>query len=474
MKSTLAEVIPFEYKIVEAKGKSKRSGVLMALEGTFQRADTPNANKRVYPRGLWEKTIRDKDVIERLASRRMLGELDHPASGATSLSRVSHVITDHNLLEDGKIFGKMDILDTPSGNIAATLFEAGVQLGISSRGDGSVEKKGDLDEVQEDFRLETYDLVLKPSTPGAYPQIVESEEARKKNQELIASAVEGLVKSTDDLNVLLECHKIINVLDGCESRCESVSSSIKSKLEGRRGTTEQKPQLEERNMQTQVPGSTDAPVLNLSPEMARVIQGMVEAKVAEAAAKKEAEVAKLNERIVQLVDENKTQAKKIEAAEALIEEFTRKVKDLSEGKRADSDLQIRYDASVRLLDESINRLQELGHTKRRLRAAESLLAASINRHRNEALNIEINRTMKGLDEETAKKIRPLLAECKTVADVKKHFGALKGLIETRSARVREPLPKRRGKGLTEQRPEKVEPAKTNQDFITSRLIARVG
>jgi hypothetical protein len=470
MATKLNEILPFEYRIIEARGKAKRSGVLMTLEGVFQRADTQNANKRVYPRSLWQQVMTDTDVSERLQSRRMLGELDHPAGGSTSLNRVSHVITSHTLAEDGTVKGEMDILDTPAGQIAATLFEAGVQLGISSRGDGSVEKKGEVDEVQNDYRLETYDLVLKPSTPGAYPQIIEAEQ--DKQNVLIASAVEGLVKSTDEIGVLLECHKIISVLEGCESRVEPILALIRQKLGDGRGTSHQT-ELEETNMSTGNPAPTAAPPGHtLSPEMAAFLKEWVDKGVREAVAAKEAEIAKLNERIVQLTGESKDQSRKMDAAERLIEEFTRKVKDLSENVTGGKDLQQRYDASVRLLDEAITRLQELGLTRRRLHAAESLLAASINRHQNEAKRGEIVRLTRGMAEAVAKKIRPLLAECKSVIDVRKQFASLKSLVESAPReRSREPLPRRRGgKPIVERKDTKQPQPK---DFITSRLLARM-
>ncbi len=96
----------------------------------------------------------------------MFGELDHPSDGKTSLKRVSHIVTGLELQEDGTVTGAAEVLETPNGQILKTLFESGAQVGISSRGSGSVQNGV----VQEDFKLGTFDFVARPSTPGALPR----------------------------------------------------------------------------------------------------------------------------------------------------------------------------------------------------------------------------------------------------------------------------------------------------------------
>lgn len=477
MTQQLTEVLPFEYEIVEQK--SKKPGVLLTLEGTFQRAGTKNANGRVYPLGLWQKLMSDEDVNERIKARRMLGELDHPSSGSTALSRVAHVVTEHKLLGDNRVRGKLDILDTPMGQIAATLAKAGVQLGVSSRGDGSVEKKGDVDEVQNDFRLETYDLVLKPSTPGAYPQIVESEEKAKENLDLIAQAVEGLVKSTSDVNVLLECHKIISVLEGCESRREQILTELKSKLGS--GHKEQEKTIttseDEMSGTTAVPTApAAAPNMTLSPEMKDYLQEWVDKGVQEAVAAKNEEINELNERIVSLVSERDELSVRMTAAEEIIEEFTRKVRELSNNQTTDEELQKRFDASVSLLDEAMSRLQELGDTQRRLAAAEELLQASICRAQVESIADRIEDRIENLDEAAQDNMRELLMDCESIEEVDQKFEKLTSLIESHSvsfseSHVREPLPPRHGT-LSED-VIREDPYKGPKDFITRQLLSKM-
>jgi len=464
--SKLIEVSPFEYKIVEDQD-SKRPGVLLALEGIFQRAGKENANKRIYPESLWQKIMTDEDVNDRLSTRRMVGELDHPANGSTSTAQVSHVVTEHKLMSDGVIRGRLEILDTPAGRIAETLLKAGVQLGISSRGDGSVERKGDVSEVQDDFRLETYDLVLKPSTPGAFPQIVESEEAAQKNNALIADAVEGLVKSTSDLEVLLECHKIISVLEA-GPRCEAILKELKSKF---RMATINPTGDEETLMSDKTRTSPE-----LSPETTLFLKEQVDRGIAEAVRTKDGKIIELNEMLVQTTKEKETLGRKVEAAEKLIDEFQRQTKDLKEQIVGDKELSKKYEAAVKIIDEAVKRLKMLGETQRRLAASNALLATSIARHRNEAVARKVNSLIGNLDEKVQAKLRPMLMECMTARQVKQRFTELASLVRL-SKKGAQP---QRGGALPTRENRRPRPASLTEskstkhnDPVTNRLLQRL-
>ena len=139
----------------------------IVLSGVMQRANSTNQNGRQYP----------EDVLRRVAEeykkafvveRRALGELDHPDSQVVNLQNVSHNVLD--LWWDGSdLMGKIEILSTPSGNIAKELLKSGIRLGISSRGMGSVRNIGEGKvEVQDDFEIVCWDLVSNPSTQGAF------------------------------------------------------------------------------------------------------------------------------------------------------------------------------------------------------------------------------------------------------------------------------------------------------------------
>jgi hypothetical protein len=200
----LIEVMPFEYQIVESENGGFR------VEGIFQRSDVENANKRVYPRSIWERELKEARVAEALATRSMFGELDHPSDGKTKLQRVSHVITDLNLQEDGVMTGAAEILPTPNGQILRSLFESGVQVGISSRGSGSVQNG----RVQEDFKLNTFDFVARPSTPGALPR-PSGESKGSKTEDVIDASVKVVEDGTEvnDFNTIDTIMRELNSYD---------------------------------------------------------------------------------------------------------------------------------------------------------------------------------------------------------------------------------------------------------------------
>lgn len=141
----------------------------LIVSGLLQRANAKNQNGRIYRKPILEREIK-KYTENEIAQRRALGELDHSADATVNLKNVSH-----NILEcwwDGdELYGKVEILNTPAGNILRELFRAGITLGISSRGMGSVKTISEGDdtvEVQSDFSLITFDFVSNPSTHGAF------------------------------------------------------------------------------------------------------------------------------------------------------------------------------------------------------------------------------------------------------------------------------------------------------------------
>ncbi len=135
------------------------------LTGLMQRAEVKNQNKRSYPKQILEREV--KNYLRIIDEKRSIGELDHPDRPIVNLSEVSHMVT--KLWWEGEdVRGEIKLLDTPKGNIAKQLLNEGVKLGISSRGIGSVKKKGGIDVVQDDFMLICWDLVSDPSTDGAW------------------------------------------------------------------------------------------------------------------------------------------------------------------------------------------------------------------------------------------------------------------------------------------------------------------
>jgi hypothetical protein len=137
------------------------------IEGVFLQSEIKNRNGRVYPFDVLNREVQ-RYSEQYVKSGRALGELGHPDGPTVNLDRVSHRITE--LRANGTDFyGKARILETPMGNIAKSLLEEGVKLGVSSRGMGSLEEKNGANYVRSDFMLATAaDIVADPSAPDAF------------------------------------------------------------------------------------------------------------------------------------------------------------------------------------------------------------------------------------------------------------------------------------------------------------------
>ena len=173
-KSLLIDHTPFQAaKLTLVEGKGAKAG-LTTLVGKLQEAEQKNGNGRVYPREVLEREVK-KYAEGPIKTRTALGELDHPEASVVNLANTSHVITEV-WWNGNDLMGKLELLPTPSGNIAKALVLSGIPLGISSRGMGSVKQLGETVEVQDDFELLCWDLVSVPSTPQAYMQLAESKQ----------------------------------------------------------------------------------------------------------------------------------------------------------------------------------------------------------------------------------------------------------------------------------------------------------
>lgn len=170
MKQLLVDYTVFEITPQMIKESEDRNNGKVIVSGVLQRAGAKNQNGRVYPREILEREVDQYKKIQ-IAERRALGELDHPDSSVVNLGNVSHNILDVWWQGDD-VMGKVEVLGTPSGNILKELLKAGIKLGISSRGMGSVKEVmregGNTVEVQPDFELIAFDFVSNPSTHGAF------------------------------------------------------------------------------------------------------------------------------------------------------------------------------------------------------------------------------------------------------------------------------------------------------------------
>jgi|TARA_R110000787_G_scaffold76600_1_gene168742 hypothetical protein len=150
--------------LTEAEKKFVSEGG-MILSGIMQKADTQNGNGRVYPMEVLTREV--KNYSKLVKERRALGELDHPEDSVINLTKASHMVTD--IWMEGKdVKGKIKVLNTPSGKVLQELVKANVNVGISSRGMGSVSESRGQTIVEDDFQLICFDMVSEPSTPGAF------------------------------------------------------------------------------------------------------------------------------------------------------------------------------------------------------------------------------------------------------------------------------------------------------------------
>ena len=161
------KLITEQIEDVQILTEEKDGKKLLYIEGVFLQSELKNRNGRMYPFEVLNREV-ERYNEEYVQSKRALGELGHPDGPTINLDRVSHRIT--ALRAEGNNFiGKAQILDTPMGNIAKSLLGEGVQLGVSSRGMGSIDKKEDVNIVRDDFMLTTAaDIVADPSAPDAF------------------------------------------------------------------------------------------------------------------------------------------------------------------------------------------------------------------------------------------------------------------------------------------------------------------
>ncbi len=172
MKLISEEVSNAEYLVEETNGKKDYK-----IRGIFLQSNMKNRNGRVYPKDILENEVTryNKEFINK---KRAFGELGHPDGPTVNLERVSHMIT--KLHPDGNNFiGEAKIMNTPYGKIVKGLIDEGAQLGVSSRGMGSLIQRNGANYVKDDFYLATAaDIVADPSAPDAFVEgIMENKES---------------------------------------------------------------------------------------------------------------------------------------------------------------------------------------------------------------------------------------------------------------------------------------------------------
>jgi len=174
MKQLLIDHTPFHIAKLTLSEAKMAPGGRMRIKGKLQESEVKNGNGRVYPKEILEREAK-KYAETAIKTNTAMGELDHPESTIINLKNASHNIK-RIWWEGNDLMGELELLNTPSGKIAQEIISAGIPLGISSRGMGSVQQIGETVEVQDDFELLCWDLVSVPSTPGAYMKLSEGKQ----------------------------------------------------------------------------------------------------------------------------------------------------------------------------------------------------------------------------------------------------------------------------------------------------------
>ena len=197
-----------QYITEEKDGKKSH-----VIEGIFMQSEAENRNKRIYPKRVMQKAV-DKYIKEQVSKGRAVGELNHPQGPTINLDKVSHLITDLKW-EGNNVIGRAKILDTPMGQIAKGLLEGGVQLGVSTRGMGSLVVREGKNYVGDDFNLATVDIVQDPSAHDAFVNgIMEGVEWLYEGNVLVAKAADQVrtkihKKEINEDNALAELKNIL-------------------------------------------------------------------------------------------------------------------------------------------------------------------------------------------------------------------------------------------------------------------------
>ena len=192
------------------------------IEGVFMQSDIKNRNGRVYPTPVLDGQLKEYNTSF-VSRKRALGELGHPENPSVNLERVSHNIIELKYESKTDVYGKAKLMDTPYGAIAKSFVKEGIELGVSSRGLGSIRESSGSKIVQNDFRLSAIDIVADPSAPKAFVNgIMESREWILVDGVLTERELESLKDEVDEqtkkYGALVAEANIFKMLDNVKNR----------------------------------------------------------------------------------------------------------------------------------------------------------------------------------------------------------------------------------------------------------------
>ena len=207
------KLITEQIENIQVLTEEKNGKTSLYITGPFLQAEITNRNGRCYPFPILEREVA-KYTQKYIKEGRALGELGHPDGPTVNLDRASHMIT--SLKSEGNNFiGKAKILDTPMGNIAKSLLDEGVKLGVSSRGIGSLVERNGIKYVGDDFMLSTAaDIVADPSAPDAFVQgIMEGKEWIWNNGVLAEKTLEQINSLTPTIDKQIREERLLKLFN---------------------------------------------------------------------------------------------------------------------------------------------------------------------------------------------------------------------------------------------------------------------
>lgn len=207
-KARLYEYINFDKAHAQVLEESNNvGGKDLCMKGIFIQGDIRNQNQRIYPTREIARAV--NEMTKKInATNGIFGEADHPEELNINIDRISHVITEA-WIDGNDGYGKLKVLDTPTGNIIKTLLKSGVKLGVSSRGSGNVDDNG----MVSDFEIVTVDIVVQPSAPDAYPRVIyESLYNMKGGSRIIETARYAHIDKSADKQTVHDLKRFIQEL----------------------------------------------------------------------------------------------------------------------------------------------------------------------------------------------------------------------------------------------------------------------
>jgi len=411
---------------VEGTGETR----VRKFRGLYQKADAVNKNNRVYPRSLWETVLKDTDFVDRLKNRQVLGMLGHPKDGQLDLEKASHVTTSVELKSNNEVFGESELLPTDkntSARILDGLFEAKIRLGVSSRGRGDSSTRGSLEYLKDNFYCAGWDVVPDPSVVGTWQHV--------------ESISGGLLTQLDDFIAILQSQVQESMRPDEIRLFRWIAESLKhpaltDRLLILRDKIDSAKVIVDESKADPDPRATNSdPVVIINKheessmeklEQLLTENGQLKSEKATAETKATDLAGKLESVITKLEEANemiRTLNEQCEEAEANFEaakQLAQAYKDKSESLATSTVSTEKYE-SLR---------DELASTRKKLVAAEKLVAKLVDDNATESVQSAIDKLVTGTKNET--ELRSILSKCESAEEVNEMFSTLGKIIPANS------------------------------------------